>query len=74
MRERRRDVQLLDSDGNSIDDRTSDDGVDKEFDDEVDADDGEDEDKGIGKGSEVVDDRGVVEEKAEGSHEEDGVE
>lgn len=74
MRERRGDVQLLDSCGDGIDDRTAHDGVDEEFHNEIDADDGEDEDEGIGKSSEVVDNRSVVEEKTERSHEEDGVE
>ncbi len=58
----------------AIDDASSDDGIHKEFDDEVHADDGKDEDEWIGIGSDMGDDRCAIEEEAEGSHEEDGVE
>ena len=60
----------------SIDDAASDDGIDQEFNDEIDSDDGEYEDEWvcIGSGTDMGDDGGSVIEEAEGCHEENGIE
>ncbi len=58
----------------AIDDAGSDDGIHKEFDNEVYADDGKDEDEWVGIGADMGDDGCAIEEETEGSHEEDGVE
>ncbi len=58
----------------SIDDAGSDDGIHEEFNNEVYADDGKDKDEWVRIGSDMGDDGCAIEEEAEGSHEEDGVE
>lgn len=57
----------------SIDDTGSDDGIHKEFNNEVYADDGKNEDKWVRIGSDMGNDGCAVEEETEGGHEEDGV-
>ncbi len=48
-------------------------GIDDEFDDEVDSDDCKDEDEGVGESAELIYGRSIVEEEAEGSHEENRI-